>query len=373
MQTRASLLFESPGDWVGTTVELDEPKFDEVLVQMAASGLCHSDDHYATGDLPNFTLPICGGHEGSGIVRQVGPGVQGIEVGDHVVTSFIPCCGSCRWCVTGNQHLCDNGWVLEKGTLLDGTTRMSLNGEQVYVHTTLGTFSEYQVFSTKSVIKVPKELPLDVICIVACSVPTGWGSATYAADLTVGDVVIVMGSGGIGVNAVQGAAHMGASHVVVADPHEHAREVALTVGATEAFADMGAAVDFVNSITNGQGADATIVTTGVRTADQMGSAVASIRKGGTVVLTALGPMNDDAFVPMSANEFILYGKRIQGAVYGNAAPRFQVPHLLRLYREGKLKLDELITTRYSIDEVGKGYADMRNGRNVRGIVDFEIL
>lgn len=371
METRAALLYESPGKWETTVVDLDEPKHGEVLVQLAASGLCHSDDHYVTGDTPPSVLPLCGGHEGSGIVRAVGPGVTDLVEGDHVITSFIPSCGTCRWCASGMQHLCDNGMFIAVGTMLDGTYRMHLGGKDVAANASIGTFSEWQVMHERSVVKVSKDLPLDVICLVACGVPTGWGSATSAAGIEPGDVVVVMGCGGIGINAVQGAAHKGAAHVVAVDPAPLKREVSLALGATEVFADIAEATEFVRSITNGQGADSAIVATGVRTGEHIGQAFSAIRKAGTVVVTGLGNYRD-ATIPVNLIELSMYQKRIQGCLYGNGSPRLQIPTLLNLYQAGALKLDELITHRYTLDQVNAGYADMHAGRNVRGIVDFEL-
>lgn len=372
MQSRAAVLFESPGKWEAVTVEVDEPKAGEVLVQMAAAGLCHSMDHLGTGDIPPAIFPVIGGDEGSGIVRAVGPGVVGLEVGDHVVTSFIPMCGHCRWCASGKQHLCDNGAHMYLGAMPDGTYRNHLDGVDVQANASIGTFSEYQVMSENSLVKVPRDLPLDSLALLACGAPTGWGSSVNAADVQVGDIIVVMGCGGIGIHAVQGAAHRGASVVVAVDPHELKRTTALRVGATHAFAHIAEATEFVRSISNGQGADASIVATGVRTGEHIGEAFAAIRKAGTVVVTGIGPLAA-ATIPVSLIELTMYQKRIQGCLFGNAGPRVQIPHLVELYRSGRLKLDELISNRYTVDTVNDGFADMHAGKNIRGVIDFGIL
>jgi len=371
MKTEAAVLFSSPGRWELKEVELDEPKYGEVLVEMAASGLCHSDDHYTTGDLPPAHLPICGGHEGSGVVRALGPGITTLEVGDHFATSFIPSCGMCRWCASGMQQLCDHGAIHASGTLLDGTYRMHLDGQDVCASAGIGTFSQWQVMSELSVIKVDRDLSLDVVSIVACGVPTGWGSATNAALVGADDVIIVMGCGGVGINAVQGAAHRGASHVIAVDPQPLKRDTALKVGATEAFDDIEEATAFARSITNGQGADAAIVAVGVMKSEYLGQAFAAIRKAGTVVVTGIGHY-EQAGVPVNLTELSMYQKRIQGVVYGNGSPRVVVPQLLNLYRAGSLKLDELITNRYKLGDINEGYADMHAGKNMRGIIDFRL-
>jgi NDMA-dependent alcohol dehydrogenase len=372
MKARAALLWEQPGKWQVEDVEIpDQPGKGEVLVEMVSSGLCHSDDHMATGDSPVDHFPYCAGHEGSGIVRQVGPGVRGLKEGDHILTSFIPACGRCRWCASGQQNLCDNGALIVTGTQLDGTYRMKARGDQDVARAALlGTFANWQILDEYSVIKIRDDVPLNVACLVACGVPTGFGSAVNGAQVQVGDVVIVMGSGGIGINAVQGAHHAGASHVIIADPQPLKREVGLKLGATEAFASIGEAADFARSITNGQGADSAIVTVGVIKSENVGDAFSAIRKGGTVVVTAVGSMAEVG-IPAGLVEMAMYQKRIQGVLYGMGSPRKAVPQLLDLYVEGKLRLDELVTTRYPLEQINKGYADMHAGQNIRGVIDFE--
>jgi NDMA-dependent alcohol dehydrogenase len=369
MDTRAALLWQQPGEWQVASVQLDGPSQGEVLVEMAAAGLCHSDDHAATGDSPLRVLPHCGGHEGSGIVRELGPGVTGLEVGDHIVTSFIPACGQCRWCASGMQQLCDNGALLGAGAQLDGSYRMHLNGENVSNGAMLGTFSEWQVLHQLSCIKITKQVPLEVACLVACGVPTGWGSAVNAAGVRPGDVVLVMGVGGVGINAVQGARHAGALHVIAVDPVPFKREMALKLGATEAFADMAEATEFARGCTNGQGCDSAIVTVGVIDGEHVAQAFAAIRKEGTVAVTALGSKSKTG-IPVNLCELSMFQKRIQGVLYGCSSPRVQVPALLALYLSGVLKLDELVTRRYTLDQINDAYLDMREGRNIRGVICY---
>lgn len=367
MKTRAAILQEQPGKWDICDVELDEPRTGEILVRMAHSGLCHSDDHVATGDV-EVPLPFNGGHEGSGIVEAVGPGVDGLAVGDHVVTSFIPSCGICRWCASGMQNLCDRGVDFITGAMPDGTYRMHLDGRDVAKNGALGTFAEYNVFSTRSVVKIRPDVPLDVACLVGCGVPTGWGAAVHAAQVQPGDVVIVMGIGGLGANALQGARHAGATRVIAVDPVPGKQSPAIAFGATDFVADMDEATSLARSLTNGQGADSAIITIGVVDSESIGQAFSSIRKAGTVVLASVGSehaMN----VPVNLFELALYQKRIQGTLYGCGSPRREIPRLLDMYMAGQLKLDELITARYPLEEINAGYADMHAGRNIRGVID----
>lgn len=371
MKTRAALLRQQPGKWEVTDVDLDAPGCGEVLVEMAASGLCHSDDHCLTGDLPLGALPVCGGHEGAGVVREIGPGVTGLAEGDHIVTSFVPACGHCRPCVSGLQNLCDNGALISTGTQLDGTCRMHVDGTDVATMAALGTFSQWQVFDQLSCVKVPEDVPLSTACLIACGVPTGWGSATNAAGIRSGDVVLVIGCGGVGINAVQGAAHMGASRVVAVDPQPFKREMALKLGATDAFADLASARELAHSLTNGQGAASAIVAIGVTTGQDVADAFHAVRKAGTVVVTGIGKF-DEFNIPVSLLELTMYQKRIQGSLYGNGAPREQIPALLDLYRSGALELDELVTRRYRLDDINEAYADMHAGSNIRGVIEFGV-
>lgn len=364
---------KAPGSYETIDIELDEPRQGELLVKMVASGLCHSDDHMATGDIPLAAFPFCGGHEGAGVIDKVGPHTPGFEVGDHVVFSFIPSCGKCRWCASGMQNLCDIGARLMSGARLEDPTsyRMqTLDGEPIGQMAGISTFAEHTVVSVASTVKVAKDLPLDKLCLLGCGVGTGWGSAVNSAQVRPGETVIVMGIGGIGINAVQGAAMAGASNVIAVDPVGMKREAALRLGATHAFADIAEAADLAKSFTNGQGADSAIVTVGVLKGEHVAQAFAAIRKAGTVVVTGAGNMMQVG-IPVSLTELTMYQKRIQGALFGQCNPSWDILRQAQMYRDGKLKLDELVTTTYTLDEVAKGYEDMHAGKNIRGVVIFD--
>jgi NDMA-dependent alcohol dehydrogenase len=369
MKTHAALLMEQPGKWEVVEADLDPPMEHEVLVRMVASGLCHSDDHVARADgkVPHF--PYCGGHEGAGVVEQVGSGVRGLQPGDHVVTSFIPGCGRCRWCAHGMQNLCDSGALLSGGAQLDGRFRMHYRGQDVSRSSLIGAFSEWSVMSEWSCVKIPERFPLRAAALLGCAVPTGWGSAVNAAQVQPGDVVIVMGVGGIGINAVQGAAHAGATTVIACDPVQLKRDAALRLGATHATASIGEATEIARSETNGQGADSTIIAVGVLGGEHIAEAFDSIRKGGTVVVTAVAPMATVG-IPISPFLLAMFQKRVQGCLYGMMAPSADVPRLLSLYEHGALKLDELVSRTYALDEINVGYEDMHAGTNIRGLIEF---
>lgn len=372
VKTKCAVLFQSPGRWELTEVELAEPRSDELLIRMVATGLCHSDDRMASGYLfAGAHLPMAGGHEGAGVVEQVGKNTSGFAVGDHVVLSFIAACGRCRWCASGMQNLCDRGSILVAGTRPDGTFRMQLDGVDVGQMAGISTFSQYSVVATDSAVKIDKSIPLDLACLVGCGVATGWGAAVNSANTQVGDVVIVMGVGGVGINAVQGAFRAGAQYVIAVDPVEFKRSKALELGATVAFADIESAADFARSVTNGQGADSSIVTIGVVTPEHIGQAFGAIRKAGTCVVVG-GVGRAATSIPISPAELTLYQKRLQGSVYGGMSPTKDIPRLLSLYQSGKLKLDELVTRRYALDDINEGFADMHAGTNIRGVVQHTV-
>jgi NDMA-dependent alcohol dehydrogenase len=369
--TRAAVLREAPGALEVVALELDGPRQGELQIKMVASGLCHSDDHFLTGDNELGTYPMILGHEGAGIVEAVGPDTPGWSVGDHVVFSFIPSCGRCEWCASGKSALCDLGAHLLRGARFDDleSFRFSLDGEPVGQLCGIGTFSERTVVSVDSAVKVPADVPLECVCLLGCGVSTGWGSAVNAAAVEPGDVVIVMGSGGVGINAVQGAAQVGARAVIVADPVEFKRETAMELGATHAFASIEEADAFAKSITNGQGAHKAIITVGVLTAEYVAQAFGAIAKGGILVLTSVGDANIPS-IPINPWDITLMQKRIQGALFGMCNPQRDIPRQLEMYRTGQLKLDELVTRTYALEDINDAVADMKAGRNIRGVIRF---
>lgn len=372
MKTRASILRSAPGKYETVELDLEEPREGEVLVKLAASGLCHSDDHIATGDMAVPMYPICGGHEGAGVVQEVGPGVPGLKAGDHIVFSFIPGCGRCRFCARGQQNLCDLGANMLLGSRFEDPTsfRMSLDGSPVAQMAGISTFSQYSTVDKNSCVKIPEDVSLTSACLLGCGVGTGWGSAVNSADIQVGDTVIVMGIGGIGINAVQGASNAGARNIIAVDPVAFKREKAEEMGATHSFDSMEEATEVAKSFTNGQGADSAIVTVGVTTGQHIAQGFASIRKGGTVVATGIGDLTEVG-LPVPLAELTLFQKRIQGSLFGACSPSVDILRQLELYQAGKLKLDELITTTYTLDQVAQGYEDMHAGKNIRGVVVYD--
>jgi S-(hydroxymethyl)glutathione dehydrogenase/alcohol dehydrogenase len=379
MKTRAAVLWGLHQDWKVEEIDLDPPKAGEVLVKWEAAGLCHSDEHLVTGDmvipeemrvamgLPE-SFPIIGGHEGAGVVLEVGPEVRSLQPGDHIAASFFPACGRCRYCVTGHTNLCDLGaGTFGPGQISDGTDRHHIGDRGVSILAKLGTFAEHSVINEMSAIKVAPDLPMTAVALVSCGVTTGFGSAVHRAEVQPGETVVVVGVGGVGINAVQGARIAGARNIIAVDPVELKRETAQSLGATHSAASMADAMPLVQDLTLGQMADAVILTPGVLYGDLLGQALSLTGKGGTCVVTAIAPMTQTQ-ADINLFELAMWQKEVKGVIFGAGNPRFDIPNLLALYQSGQLKLDELITRTYSLDEINDGYQDMRDGKNIRGVL-----
>ncbi|HWI70975.1 MAG TPA: NDMA-dependent alcohol dehydrogenase [Baekduia sp.] len=365
MKSNAAVLTKKGAPFEILEVDVKEPGEGELLVRYVAAGLCHSDLHLMTGNL-TVEYPYIGGHEGAGVVEAVGPGVSRAAVGDHIVCAFIPACGDCRWCATGRQSLCDFGATLMEGCFPDGTYAFSLDGQNAGAMCMLGTFSQYATVRQESVVKIDPDIPLEVAALCSCGVPTGWGAAVNTGDVQQGDTVLIFGIGGVGANAVQGAAHAGATRIIAVDPLPNKREFAKTLGATHAVetAEEGMALAQANPA---GGADVAIVTVDTVVEDVVQVATAAIRKNGAVVLTALGDP-EALTVHVAGNDLTVNRKHIKGSLFGDCNPTYDIKRMLDLYRAGKLKLDELITTKYSLSEINQGYADLQAGKNIRGVI-----
>lgn len=368
MKTKAAVLWGLGQKWEVEEIDLDPPGAGEVMVQLTATGLCHSDEHLVTGDLP-IPLPVVGGHEGAGRIAEVGPGVTGLAVGDPVVMSFLPSCGQCAQCAGGHSNLCDFGAALMQGPQLDGSYRFHGRGQDIGQMCLLGTFSQHTVVPTASVVKVDEGTALEKAALVGCGVTTGFGSSVRTAEVQPGETVVVVGAGGIGVNAIQGARVAGARHIVAIDPNEWKRTQAVVFGATHTATSMTDAVETITELTRGNLANACILTTGVAEGDHVGEALALLGRRGRLVITAIGHPTETSMTG-SLLDITLYEKQIRGSLFGSSNPRRDIPGMLDLYNSGQVKLDELVTREYTLDEINQGYDDLREGRNIRGLIRF---
>ncbi len=374
MKTRAAILRERNQPWSVEEIELDPPKAGEVLVKMVASGLCHSDEHVLTGDLAGASPepPMIGGHEGSGVVLEVGEGVRTLEPGDHVVFGFIPACGRCEWCARGRSNLCNDAAGLGSGMQIgDGTARHhSHDGHDLGLMCLLGTFAEHTVVNEASCVKIDKDWPLDKACLLGCGVVTGWGSAVNTAGVEPGDYVAVVGIGGIGINAVQGAKMAGARVVAAIDPVEFKREMSMEFGATHTYSSIAEATADLGGATWDRGYDKVIMAMGTGDGDVLGEAFWIAGKGSRIVVTNIHPVTEGSMaIPglfLSAFE-----KQVVGSWFGSANMRRDIPRLMELYLQGQLKLDDLITRTYTLDQINEGYDAMRNGENIRGVILYD--
>jgi NDMA-dependent alcohol dehydrogenase len=306
-------------------------------------------------------------------VESVGPNTTTFAEGDKIVFSFVPACGKCRWCATGHQNLCDLGANSLLGARWDDPTSFRVHlpdGTPVGQMAGVSAFSEYTTISVHSAVKVPADTDLTVACLLGCCVGTGWGAAVHTGQVSAGDTVIVMGVGGVGASAVQGAAHAGALNVIAVDPVAFKRDSALLLGATHTADTMREASELAKSFTNGQGADVAIVTVGVLEGRHVAQAFSAIRKQGTVVLSAVGSvMNVGAPIPLG--ELTFYEKQLKGSLYGSCNPNADIALHLELHRAGRLKLAELITNTYHFEELAIGFDDLHAGKNIRGVVIFD--
>jgi alcohol dehydrogenase/S-(hydroxymethyl)glutathione dehydrogenase/alcohol dehydrogenase len=370
MEITAALFREIGAPLSIERIALDPPGPTELLVRIAAAGLCRTDYHVMRGERKVAMRPMVLGHEAAGAVETVGAAVKGIEPGDHVVLTFIPGCGICHWCGKGLHHLCAEGPRITQGPQLDGSFRRSdRDGNAVGAFCMIGGFAEYAVVDQASAVVIDDDIPMDLASLVACGVPAGVGAARHRAKVKPGDSVLVVGCGGDGVNVVQGARLCGATQIIAADIVPAKLGWAREFGATDIVDAQGEALTrAVLALTNGIGVDHAFVC--IDPPATLLPAFRATTKGGNVVVTALTP-DTVTEIKIPPLELFVTQKAIMGAVYGFCSPRLQIPELLALYRSGALKLRELITQTYPLADINRGYADLDAGKNLRGVVLFE--
>ena len=360
---KAAVQFELPGKLEIVDVDIDQPRSREVLIRTVGSGLCHSDMHYLEGKWI-LNPPAVLGHEAAGIVEAVGDGVTGIEVGDHVVTCLSTFCGSCVYCLSGRPALCLRAGI-ERGP--DEPPRLSYQGEPVSAFARLGGFAEQMLVHEHSVVPIHPDMPLDRAALVGCAVTTGIGAVTNTARVPAGSTVAVIGCGGIGLNAIQGAALAGASRVIAIDKLAWKLELARNFGATDIVdASEEEPVETVRSIIPG-GVDFAFEAIGLKvTAEQ---AFGMLARGGTATVIGMVPQGETIEIP--AETLIFEEKRIQGSNMGSNRFRIDIPRYIDLYMAGRLNLDDLVSARITLDQVNEGYEALKNGEVARSVIVFE--
>jgi S-(hydroxymethyl)glutathione dehydrogenase / alcohol dehydrogenase len=365
MKINAAILWE-PGQPLSVEeAELESPHAGEVLVEVKVAGVCHSDLHPARGDW-SMKTPLVLGHEGAGIVREVGAGVTKVKASDHVVFCWAPPCGVCPPCVEGRPVLCDR--LLKttyRNRLPAGGTRLRARSQNLAHFNSTACFADFAVVAEEGLIPVAQDLPFEVLATIGCAVVTGLGAVNNAVQTKAGDRVVVIGTGGVGLNVIQGASLAACDQIIAVDLRSSALELAKQFGATHTIDASGEeVVERVREFTNGRGADFVFDTVG--TSNTIPQALECARKGGAVVLTGLSRI--DASAPIQTFPFVMQEKRLIGSVYGSGRPSVDVPRLLALFQEGKLKLRELVTREYSLSEVNDALDQLAAGTDARGII-----
>ncbi|VTU30571.1 Putative alcohol dehydrogenase D [Variovorax sp. SRS16] len=348
------------------TVELDPPGPDEVLIKIAAAGLCHSDLSVINGDRPR-PMPMALGHEAAGVVEEVGPGVRDLQRGDHVVVVFVPSCGHCAPCAEGRPALCEPGAAANgAGTLLSGERRLSHDGVPLNHHLGCSVFAEYATVSRRSVVKIDPTVPLDEAALFGCAVLTGVGAVVNTAQVRVGASVAVIGLGGVGLAALIGAQAAGARHIIAVDLSDAKLEQARALGATHTVnAGDPAAKEQIREISAGGVEYAFEFAGSIRALDL---AYAVTRRGGTTVTAGLPPAGASFGLP--AVSLVAEERTLKGSYIGTCVPSRDIPRYIALYQQGRLPVDKLLTGRLRLDEINHGFDLLHEGKAIRQVVIF---
>lgn len=364
MQTRAAILWKQQEPLSIEEVELAPPGPGEVLVEVKAAGVCHSDLHPACGDWPTRT-PLVLGHEGSGIVRETGPGVTRVAVGDHVVFCWAPACGKCPSCLAGRPVLCDRlDRTTYRNRLPSGETRLRARGQAVGSFLSTGCFAAHTVVAEEGAVPVSREVGFDALAALGCAVLTGVGAVLNAARVPPGASVAVIGAGGVGLNVLQGAAMAGCTCIIAVDRSASALRFAAMFGATHCLEATVDSPSAIRDLTGGRGVDYVFDTVGVP--GTLPQAIASACKGGTIVLSGLSRLNAQASIAMYP--FVMQEKHLIGSLYGSGHPVRDIPRLVALHLEGKLKLTELVARTYALDDINEALAALAGSEGARGVV-----
>ena len=366
MKVSAAVFYERGVPFSVETLDLEGPKAGEVLVKMAAAGVCHSDWHLMTGATQHKT-PVVPGHEGAGVVEAVGEGVSRVKPGDHVALNWAPNCGECFYCLRDRPSLCETFvGPLWGGTMLDGTTRFSKDGETVYHFSGLACFAEKTVVAEQACVPLNKVVPLGVAALIGCAVTTGVGSVLNTAAVEPGSSVVVYGAGGVGLSIIMGARLAGASKIIAVDTKEAKGDLAQEFGATDVLINSPDVAKDVGGMTAGRGADYVFEAVGIPAVQE--EALQVVRPGGTVVLVGLTSMDSGTNLPGAI--ITRQEKTVTGSYYGSANTARDFPLYADLYLQGRLDLDRLVTRTYVLDQINEGYAEMLNGEIARGIIVF---
>ena len=371
MRTRAAVVWEGHSAWSIEDIDLDRPGPGEVQVRLEAAGLCHSDEHLVTGGYQGLRRPIVGGHEGAGVVEEVGAGVSDLAPGDHVLLCVpVPPCGTCVACLRGLTYLCEEGRHTAQGMQVsDGTARHHARGADLSVFVFLGTFAERTVVHRLSCLKIEPSLPAADVCTISCAGVTGWGAVQNTAAARPGETVAVVGVGGIGANALMAARFIGAKEVIAVDPVPFKQDIAGSFGADYAVATLEEARELIGAHTQGRMADVVVLSIGTGDGALMGPAMNVLGKRGRAVVVNVHH-DDDTATTLRLKDLQSMEKQVLGCLSGSWHGVAGATFLLALARRGLYHPEKLVTRTYRLDQLAQGYADQEAARNVRGVVLF---
>ena len=366
MNTKAAVILSHNSPFKITEITLADPKENEVLIKVHAVGVCHSDWHLVTGDTKH-ALPSVPGHEGCGEIIGLGYGCEGLEKGQKVILNWAPNCGHCFYCRKGRPSLCEAyNHAIWSGYLMDGTSRLSLQGDTIYHYCALSCLSEYAVVPASSCVVIPNDIPSEVGALIGCAVTTGVGAALNTVNVSEGDSVVVFGAGGVGLSTIMGAAYAGASKIIAVDVNKDKATITSTLGATDFILNHDQIGDEIRSITKGRGADYVFEAIGIPTVQEL--AMGSVRPGGTLVLSGISPI--DTKTSFSGAIITRQEKTVKGSYYGTSQSNIDFLKYIDLYQKKKLPIEKIIKRYYSLDKVNKAYNDLLDGKPGRGVIQL---
>jgi len=366
MKINAAVFYQVGQPFQIEMLDLETPRTGEVLVKVAAAGVCHSDWHLMTGATQHAT-PVVPGHEGAGVVEAVGAGVTRVKPGDHVSLNWAPNCGACFYCLNDRPSLC-SAYIgpLWAGTMMDGTTRLSKEGQPVYHFSALACFADYTVVPQECCVPLSKEVPLTIAALIGCAVTTGVGAVLNTTRVRPGSSVAVFGAGGVGLNIIMGAKLAGASRIIAVDRSEAKGDLALEFGATDFVMAGPTVTESIRKLTEGRGADYVFEAIGLPAVQEQ--SLEAVRPGGTLTLVGVAPMGSGTNLPGAI--LTRQEKTVTGSYYGTANTARDFPLYADLYLKGKLDLERLISKTYALEQINEAYADMLSGEIARGVIVF---
>ena len=368
MKTKAAVAFESAKPLEIDEVDLDGPKSGEVLIEIKATGVCHTDAFTLSGDDPEGAFPAILGHEGAGVVVEVGDGVKDLKIGDHVIPLYTPECRVCNFCLNPKTNLCQSIRVTQgRGLMPDGTSRFSLDGQEILHYMGCSTFSNYTVLPEIAVAKVREDAPFDKICYIGCGVTTGIGAVAFTMKVEPGSTVAVFGLGGIGLNVIQGAKMVGAARIIGIDLNNSKQSLATQFGMTDFInpTDVENVVDYIVDMTGG-GVDYSFECIG--NVSVMRQALECCHKGWgqSCIVGVAGAGQEISTRPFQ----LVTGRSWRGTAFGGARGRTDVPRIVDWYMEGRLNIDDLITHKMPLEQINEAFDLMHEGKSIRSVIEY---